>query len=96
MCISTCVFVKCIYNTYILHAVFYMYICMSNHRAIKRANSMLVECHKELDTFTTEHQSSVYNQPNDIEMSNADDDKKVQKLFHSVHLFSSAIGSSYF
>ena len=40
---------------------------------------MLTECHKELDTFTTEHQSNIYNQPNDIEMSNADDDAKVKE-----------------
>ena len=53
---------------------------MCNHRAIKKANSTLVDCHKELDTFTTEHQSHTYNQPNDIEMTNPDDDKKVCKL----------------
>ena len=40
---------------------------------------MLAECHKELDAFTTEHQSNVYNQPNDIEMSNTDDNGKVDE-----------------
>ena len=58
----------------------------NNYRAIKRANSMLTECHKELDTFATEHQSNVYNQPNDIEMSNVDDEAKVKETFHCARL----------
>ena len=40
---------------------------------------MLVECHKELDAFTTEHQSSSFSQSNDIEMSDADDNKMVNE-----------------
>ena len=65
-----------------MHMCIYDVRNMSNNcRAIKRANSMLTECHKELDTFTTEHQSNAYNQPNDIEMSNADDEAKVKEAF---------------
>ena len=94
-CVRVCMYVHvhmylcmlwCMHVCIHMCAAVFMRMCvcahdiMFNDRAIKRANSMLVECHKELDTFTTEHQSHTYSQPNDIEMTNPDDDKKVRNL----------------
>ena len=48
------------------------------HRAIKKANSLLAECHKETDHFLNEQQlHPILSQPPDEEMMETDENKKV-------------------